>query len=306
MTYSLCILICNRSFLVSLRRSVQTQSLPHLRVLLLDSSPEPIREEEWPLSRVCRVDPHTFDHGGTRCLATQLLDDSDVLFFITQDASFAHPGTLQTLVDAFAHAQVGAAFGRQLPRPGAGGIEVHARSFNYSAESQFKSASDIHTLGIKTAFISNSFAAYRRSALEAIGGFPERCIVSEDTYVAAKMLLAGWKIAYCADAQVYHSHDYNWRQEFQRYFDIGVFHAREPWVRENFGGAEGEGRRFFISEIKFLLRRARHLLISAWIRTVIKYLGFRVGLAENYLPLGLKRRLSMQKSFWRTTDHGTF
>ncbi len=26
---------------------------------------------------------------------------------------------------------------------------------------------------------------------------------------------------------VYHSHDYTPRQEFQRYFDIGVFHSRQ-------------------------------------------------------------------------------
>ena len=158
------------------------------------------------------------------------------------------------------------------------------------------------SLGIRTAFVSNSFAAYRRSALEAVGGFPSRCIVSEDTFVATRMLLAGWKIAYRADAKVYHSHCYNYAQEFQRYFDIGVFHAREPWVMKNLGGAEGEGRRFWSSEMRFLVNRAPHLILSACLRTVIKYLGFRVGLSEKYLPLPLKRRLSMQESFWRSTD----
>ena len=174
--------------------------------------------------------------------------------------------------------------------------------FNYPAESRIKTFADIPCLGIKSAFISNSFAAYRRSALEAVGGFPTNCIVSEDTFVAAKMILSGWQIVYCAEAQVYHSHNYNYYQEFQRYFDIGVFHAREPWVRKRLGGAEGEGRRFFFSEVKFLLRKAPYLVLSACLRSAIKYLGFRTGLLEKYLPFGLKRRLSMQKSFWRAKD----
>ena len=205
---------------------------------------------------------------------------------------------MQRLVAAFADPQVGVAYGRQLPADNATPIAAHARTFNYPPINSLKSSVDIQPLGIKTAFVSNSFAAYRRSALEDVGGFPDRCIVSEDTFVAAKMILAGWKVAYCADAQVYHSHNYTWRQEFQRYFDIGVFHAREPWVRREFGGAEGEGVRFLKSELKYLLREAPHLIPSALVRTVIKYLGFRAGLAERYLPVKLKSRLSMQKAFW--------
>ena len=42
---------------------------------------------------------------------------------------------------------------------------------------------------MKTAFNSNSFAAYRRKALKDVGGFPINTILSEDMYVTAKMLL---------------------------------------------------------------------------------------------------------------------
>jgi len=248
--------------------------------------------------RLHTIPRHEFDHGATRHLAVKLCPDSDVDIFMTQDSILADSLSLQRLVAAFADPQVGVAYGRQLPADNATPIAAHARTFNYPPINSLKSSVDIQPLGIKTAFVSNSFAAYRRSALEDVGGFPDRCIVSEDTFVAAKMILAGWKVAYCADAQVYHSHNYTWRQEFQRYFDIGVFHAREPWVRREFGGAEGEGVRFLKSELKYLLREAPHLIPSALVRTVIKYLGFRAGLAERYLPVKLKSRLSMQKAFW--------
>ncbi|VCW13919.1 hypothetical protein BANRA_01245 [Escherichia coli] len=42
-------------------------------------------------------------------------------------------------------------------------------------------------------------------------------------YYTAKAILAGYKVAYVADAVVKHSHNYSPIDEFKRYFDIGVF-----------------------------------------------------------------------------------
>ena len=55
------------------------------------------------------------------------------------------------------------------------------------------------------------------------------------------MILAGYKVAYCAEATVRHSHNYTPWEEFRRYFDTGVFHACEPWIQQQLGGASGEG-----------------------------------------------------------------
>lgn len=77
-------------------------------------------------------------------------------------------------------------------------------------------------------------------------------IGSEDAYVAARMLLAGYQVRYAASAQVYHSHDYRLLEEFRRYFDIGVFYGREPWIRQAFGDAGGEGKRYVLAELHAL------------------------------------------------------
>ena len=37
---------------------------------------------------------------------------------------------------------------------------------------------------------------------------------------------------------------------------MGVFHSQEPWIRQDFGGAEGEGVKFVVSEVKYLLKHA--------------------------------------------------
>lgn len=116
--------------------------------------------------------------------------------------------------------------------------------------------------------------------------------------------MAGWTVAYQADAQVYHSHDYNYLQEFRRYFDIGVLHAREFWMLDAFGKPEGEGGRFVRSELSYLLNHAPWLIPSALLRTILKYAGYRLGRMESGLPLRIKIACSMHKGFWVSDRRG--
>lgn len=241
-----------------------------------------------------------FNHGSTRQLAAKMLADVDIIVYMTQDALLADQYAIGNLVAAFSNPKVGCAYGRQLPNMDSGPIGAHARLFNYPEESFVRALEDSSQLGIKAAFISNSFSAYRRSALMETGGFPPNVILSEDTFVAAKMLLADWKLAYCAHAKVFHSHDYSVLQEFRRYFDIGVFHAQEAWIRAELGNAEQEGIRYVLSEARYLMRHAPWLIPSAMLRTGLKYLAYRLGLMEHFLPILLKERLSMHRHYWHT------
>ncbi len=239
-----------------------------------------------------------FNHGGTRQSGVVGLAEADIIIFLTQDALLASPDAIERLLAGFADQRVGAAYGRQLPHRNAGPIAAHARLFNYPVESQLRSLEDRTRFGIKTAFISNSFAAYRRNALMQVGGFPVDTIMNEDTYVAGKMLVSGWKIAYCADAQVFHSHDYDFRNEFKRYFDIGVFHTHTAWLQQTFGGASGEGLRFVISEMRYLIKHAPSLIPSAALRTGLKWLGFKLGALHRGLPRAIRRCFSLHKTYW--------
>ena len=249
--------------------------------------------------RVHTIPRSEFNHGGTRQLALLLMPDADILLFLTQDAILANSNSIALLLEAFRDKDVVAAFGRQMPRNGAAAIETHARLFNYSTHSNIRSLNDRTELGFKTIFFSNSFGAYRRTALEAVGGFPSDVIFGEDTITIAKLLLAGGKVAYVAEAEVLHSHAYTWRQEFRRYFDIGVLHTRESWLLREFGNASGEGGRFVRSELSYLWLKDARLIPSAVVRTALKLLGYKLGRKEGMLSLGWKRRLSMHRDFWQ-------
>ena len=122
--------------------------------------------------------------------------------------------------------------------------------------------------------------------------------MGEDTLAAAHMLLTGWKVAYVAQARVYHSHAYTWSQEFKRYFDIGVLHRREKVLFARFGKADGEGKRFVISELSFLMANDPVKIPSALMRTALKLTAYRLGRIEQRLSPKVKRHLSMQYQFW--------
>ncbi len=159
-------------------------------------------------ARVEVIEPASFNHGGTRRWASQQVE-ADALIYLTQDAIPASPDSFANLLDElYAEADIGVAYGRQLPHPGAGLLGAQARRFNYPPESRSKRLADASELGIKTCFSSDSFSAYRSDALAAVGGFPEDVIGSEDAYVAARLLQAGYAVRYAASAEVYHSHDY--------------------------------------------------------------------------------------------------
>jgi rhamnosyltransferase len=271
------------------------------QVLIVDSSSTDCTVD---LARAAGFQVHTisraeFNHGGTRQLAVELLPDVDILVFLTQDAALACSDAIRMLLEPFRDPTIAATFGRQLPRADATPIEAHARHFNYTDQSSERTLASRDRLGFKAIFISNSFAAYRREALMAVGGFPRNVIFGEDTITAAKLLLSGWKITYVAEAKVNHSHSYTWTQDFKRYFDIGVLHARENWLLQEFGSTGGEGGRFVRSELNYLWPRYWWLIPSALIRTALKLVGYRLGRIESKLGLRWKRKLSMHPNFWK-------
>ena len=239
-----------------------------------------------------------FDHGGTRTLAGKAAK-GDILVYMTQDATPFDNHSIENITRPFEDQGIAASFGRQLPCPDATVFGAHLRLFNYPDVSRTNSLADRNKQGIKTAFLSNSFAAYRKTALEEIGWFRSKLIMGEDMCAGAKMLLAGHKIMYVADAMVYHSHDYTVLQEFKRYFDIGVFHKSERWIIDEFGKAEGEGIRYMQSLFAFLRRRKKYYLMpEGVVRNTLKYIGYKLGQNYDKLPASMIHKCSMHAYFW--------
>jgi rhamnosyltransferase len=247
--------------------------------------------------RVIHIRKNEFDHGGTRHMAAMKLQGA-FLLFLTQDAVPADEHLIERLLAPFEDERVGVSYARQLPAADCSVIEQYTRSFNYGEKSRIKTKADLPALGIKTFFCSNVCAMYRRSAYEALGGFERKTIFNEDMIFAGKLIQNGWFVAYCADAQVIHSHNYTGLQQLHRNFDLGVSQAEHP---EIFAGvpSEGEGIRMVKQTAAYLCRSGqKRLLPELVIRSGCKFIGYRLGKAWRKLPDGVVRWCTMNPGYW--------
>jgi rhamnosyltransferase len=287
-------------YLQKLLEKIKIQSIREYELIIIDSSSKDntVKIAKKFTDNVIVISQAEFDHGGTRAKAAKIAK-GDIIVYLTQDALPYDEVTIENIIKVFDNDKVGAAYGRQLSYENTNLFGKHLREFNYGKNSYMRDKNDISKYGIKTAFLSDSFAAYRKSALEKVGWFKSDLILGEDTYAGAKMILDGYKLAYVSEAKVYHSHSYTVCQEFKRYFDIGVFHKSESWILESFGKAESEGMRYIKSEIRYLLTYKAWYLFPEWfIRNGMKYLGYKLGQKYEKLPMLMIKKMSMHHTWW--------
>jgi len=267
----------------ALEEGIRRQSVLPDKVIIIDSSStdDTVARAKNAGFLVVEIPHDEFTHGGSRQTAALCAPTADLLIYLTQDAVPLGTEAFRHIVSAFRDHAIGAAFGRQLPRPGASVIEAHARLFNYPPVSQLRSWHSRAQLGFKSIFFSNTFGAYRRQALMSIGGFSPEADFGEDTLAVAHLHLAGWKTAYVAEALVQHSHSYSIGAEFRRYIQVGTLHRRERWLVEQFGAVGGEGWRFVVSELRYVSKHAPLQLPAALLRTAMRYVAYQVGLRRS-------------------------
>ncbi|MBP3421616.1 MAG: glycosyltransferase [Lachnospiraceae bacterium] len=248
--------------------------------------------------KVYHLSKREFDHGATRNRGVAK-SKADYFVMMTQDADPADEYLLENLLKPLVEGKAAVSYAKQLPKADCNPIECYTRGFNYPDESVIKGEEDIKRLGIKTYFCSDVCAAYNRQFFLDLGGFVKRAIFNEDMIYAAKAAKAGQKIAYCADAKVYHSHNYSAKEQFHRNFDLGVSQADHPEV---FGGlpSEGEGIRMVKQTAAYLWKNGYKRLIPTLVWTsAAKWFGFRFGKAYQKLPRKMVLRFTASPIYWK-------
>lgn len=280
---------------------LKTQTYPIKKILILNTEAK-YWKEDWikgiPQAEVHHITKEEFDHGKTRAMGAAMAE-TDLLVFFTQDAVPANNKVIEVLVNSFADDSIGAAYGRQLPAADCKFIEQYTRGFNYPENSRVKRKADLPKLGIKTYFCSNVCAAYRRCVYEKLGGFVTKTIFNEDMILAAQMIQAGYGVAYAARAEVIHSHNYSYFQQFQRNFDLAVSQADHPEIFAQIS-SESEGMRLVKQTASYLLKQKKPWLIPDLVLTSgFKFLGYKAGQNYQKLPKGLVKKFTMNPSYWK-------
>lgn len=286
-------------------KKLVNQSFQLNKIILMNTGEAPWKEKfekKYPQCEVHLLTKEEFDHGGTRHLATTF-SHADYLLLLTQDAMPVNDRLVEKLLCAFeGDENVKAAYGRQLPNDTCREIEKYTRAFNYPEQSRVKSKEDLEILGIKTFFCSNVCAMYEKETYDKQGGFTRRTIFNEDMIYAGGLVKKGYKIAYTAEAEVIHSHNYNAIEQFHRNFDLAVSQVDHP---EIFSGirSEKEGIRLVLATAKHLCKVGKPWLLFPLVTTSAgKILGYKFG--QNYRRLSddFILKCTMNPSYWRNVN----
>jgi rhamnosyltransferase len=248
-------------------------------------------KENFPSVKLKVIPNQSFNHGGTRNYLASLAS-GDFLLFLTQDAIAYNEKLVLNLLSGFKDQKTAIVYARQIPKNGAAPLEVFARQFNYPTETAIKTKNDLDHLGVKTFFNSNVCSMYKRQVFDSFGGFPENIIMNEDMIFAAQAILNDYSIIYQSEAIVLHSHNYNLKQQFKRYFDIGMFFQEMSYLRE-YASNEKEGFRMVFDQMSYLCKKGKAYLIpKAFIETVVKYVAYQLGMKHQALSPQFKKKLS--------------
>lgn len=177
-----------------------------------------------------KINKEEFSHSMSR-EKVALNSDADILVFITQDIKPNNTLWLYNLIKDIQNGSVDACYSRQISEYN--NIEKYTRQKNYPDKSFVVSKEDIKKLGLKTFFFSDASSAIRKETFVKLNGYDNKTLpTNEDMYIAYKLIINGYKIKYCANSEILHSHNFTLKQLYKRYYDTGIFFVLVPEINK--------------------------------------------------------------------------
>lgn len=251
--------------------NVQINEIKYVLTESKDNSEEKLKNLNIDYKKIKKEE---FSHSLTR--EKEAFDSkADILVFITQDVKIIREDWLYNLTKDIANGKVDACYSRQICTNNT--IEKYTRECNYPKESKIVSKEDIEKLGLKTFFFSDASSAIKRETFVKLNGYDNKnLVISEDMYIAYKLITNGYKIKYCADSEVIHSHVFTLKQYYDRYKDTGKFFKENSYLN-NYKVNQAGG-----SMAKYVLKRAWQdenwsVLIRFIPNMAARFIGMKVG-----------------------------
>lgn len=154
---------------------------------------------------------------------------ADIICFVTQDVVITRKDWLYNLTKDINGIDIVAAYSRQVTKYN--NIEKYTRERNYPEKSFIVSKKDINKLGLRTFFFSDASSAIYTKIFKKLKGYDSKNLpISEDMYFAYKVIMNNYKIKYCANSLVYHSHKFTLKQIYNRYKETGEFFKQNSYL----------------------------------------------------------------------------
>lgn len=201
--------------------------------------------------------------------------EADILVFISQDIEIKNEDWLENLVKPIIDNESEASYSRQVTKYN--NIEKYTREKNYPDTSFMNTKEDIKEKGLKTFFFSDASSAIKTSIFKKLNGYDgKKLVINEDMYIAYKLITNEYRIKYCSDSIVYHSHKFTFKELYKRYYDTGMFFKENSYI-DQYGTNKAGG-----SLAIYILKRAIQdkniqVLFEFLPNMLARFLGMKMG-----------------------------
>lgn len=221
-----------------------------------------------------KIEKKDFSHSLTRELAARN-SKADIIVFISQDVEPSDENWLYYLVKDIIDGSVSATYSRQITK--FNNLEKYTREKNYPKESKIVSKDDINDLGLKAFFFSDAASAIKKEVFEQLNYYDnKRLPINEDMYIAHKLITNGYKIKYCSDSIIYHSHNFKLKELYNRYKLTGQFFKENSYLDDY--GTTDSGIKLATYVFKRIMQEGRILLLFRYPFDMgARFIGMKAG-----------------------------
>lgn len=220
------------------------------------------------------IKPEEFSHALTR-EKEAMKSNADILVFITQDIIIKDEYWLYNLVKDIEKNECEACYSRQICTNNT--IEKYTREKNYPEESFVVTKKDINKLGLRTFFFSDASSAIKKDVFLELKGYDGKKLpINEDMYIAYKLIMNNYRIKYCAESKVIHSHRFTLKQIYKRYYDTGKFFKENSYL-DNFKTNKTGGNLALYILKRAIQDKNVNVLINFIPNMSARFLGMKMG-----------------------------
>ena len=258
------------------QKNVDIQKISYILTESNDSTKEILEERN---ANYISLKKEEFSHSLSR-ENVAMKSKADILVFLTQDVEIKNDDWLEKLVKPIIENESQASFSRQLTKYN--NIEKYTREKNYPEESYVISKKDIEKIGLRAFFFSDASSAIKTTIFRKLNGYDNKDLpTNEDMYIAYKLIINDYKIKYCSDSVVYHSHQFTLKQLYKRYYDTGLFFSQNKHLNKYKTNKIGGNLAVYIFK-RLIKEKDFKNLLDFFPNMIVRYIGLKMGKYRGY------------------------